>query len=214
MARTRRRCFVIASVLLAVLGSSSAARAAEAGTGPEVTILLYNDAHIPESDLALAEQQATRIFLQSGIRSRWLDCFALATQQGVHCGEVWGPRVFLLRIVLNGRGFDDTVFGTAYLSGSTAGKYADVFYDRIERMHAIWHTSRAGLLGYVAAHEIGHLLLGSHSHAPIGIMRAHWQAEEIRQISMGSLFFSPQQARQMRTRLEAEDAVRLTALGK
>jgi hypothetical protein len=32
------------------------------------------------------------------------------------------------------------------------------------------------MLGSVMAHEIGHLLLGSHAHAISGIMRGHWSA--------------------------------------
>jgi len=84
----------------------------------------------------------------------------------------------------------------------------------VERMHSEWRASLASLLGCVAAHEIGHLLLGSNSHAPLGIMRAHWQAKEIQQMSMGLLVFSPRQAAQMRAGLEAADALRLNVPGK
>jgi hypothetical protein len=48
------------------------------------------------------------------------------------------------------------------------------------------------------AHELGHLLLGSNSHASTGIMRAHWQGEEPRRLSRGNLLFTNEQADQMR----------------
>ena len=47
------------------------------------------------------------------------------------------------------------------------------------------------MLGSVMAHEIGHLLLGSHAHAISGIMRGHWESGELHQIAMGTLRFLP-----------------------
>ena len=45
------------------------------------------------------------------------------------------------------------------------------------------------VLGYVLTHEIGHLLLGSNSHSVSGIMSPHWNDEELRRISEGTLLF-------------------------
>jgi hypothetical protein len=59
----------------------------------------------------------------------------------------------------------------------------------------------ASLLGHVAAHEIGHLLLGSNSHAAAGIMHAHWTAEELASAKVGSLVFLEKESRRMRARL-------------
>ena len=33
------------------------------------------------------------------------------------------------------------------------------------------------ILGRVTAHEIGHLLIGTNSHAPSGLMRASWNVK-------------------------------------
>ena len=35
------------------------------------------------------------------------------------------------------------------------------------------------ILGHAAAHEIGHLLLGSNSHSPFGLMRARWSGQDL-----------------------------------
>jgi hypothetical protein len=51
------------------------------------------------------------------------------------------------------------------------------------------------------AHEIGHLLLGTNAHSALGIMRPHWQGEELRRIGMGTLLFTPQQVRHIQARL-------------
>ncbi len=51
------------------------------------------------------------------------------------------------------------------------------------------------------AHELGHLLLGSNSHSGMGIMRAHWQSEELRRLSRGGLWFTNEQADRMTGKL-------------
>ena len=62
------------------------------------------------------------------------------------------------------------------------------------------------------AHELGHLLLGSNSHSRAGIMRAHWQGEELHRLSRGNLWFTSEQANHMRGKLNgASQPVALTA---
>ena len=68
-------------------------------------------------------------------------------------------------------------------------------------LHANWNVSLADTLGHVMAHELGHLLLGSNSHSGMGIMRAHWQSEELRRLSRGGLWFTNEQADRMTGKL-------------
>jgi hypothetical protein len=68
-------------------------------------------------------------------------------------------------------------------------------------MHESSHVSLASILGHGVAHEIGHLLLGTNSHAETGIMRARWQSEELASVSKGALFFSSNQSQEMRNKL-------------
>ena len=56
------------------------------------------------------------------------------------------------------------------------------------------------------AHEIGHLLLGANSHSCTGIMQAFWSGEELSLAARADMLFTPEQSRQMKTRL-AERAV-------
>ena len=86
----------------------------------------------------------------------------------------------------------------AFLSAEGTGCYSDVFYDRATELHANWNVGLADILGNVMAHELGHLLLGSNSHAGTGIMRAHWQGEELRRLSQGGLWFTNEQGDHMR----------------
>jgi hypothetical protein len=64
------------------------------------------------------------------------------------------------------------------------------------------------------AHDIGHLLLGSTSHSASGIMCAHWNYAELRNVAEGAMSFIPAQPRIMQDRLRVRQSPRmnLTAL--
>ena len=54
------------------------------------------------------------------------------------------------------------------------------------------------ILGDVIAHELGHLLLGTNSHSPVGIMCANWDQDYLRLALRGRQLFSPEQSALMR----------------
>jgi len=76
-----------------------------------------------------------------------------------------------------------------------------VFYDSVEKLHQDWHVSLSRVLGHTMAHEVGHLLLGTHAHSQMGIMRPNWQGQELRRVEMGALLFTPEQGRSIQTKL-------------
>jgi hypothetical protein len=55
-----------------------------------------------------------------------------------------------------------------------SGRIAYIFADRIGQMAWKYLATFDHGLGHAMAHEVGHLLLGAHSHAPAGLMTAHW----------------------------------------
>ena len=68
-------------------------------------------------------------------------------------------------------------------------------------LHTAWNVGLADILGSVMAHELGHLILGSNSHSPTGIMRARWEHGELRRLERGSLVFTDEQAERMRVKV-------------
>jgi hypothetical protein len=106
----------------------------------------------------------------------------------------------VLRIVPKALSAADSMFGMAFLAGN-GGVYGDVFFDSVEILHRDCGASIARVLGHVMAHEVGHLLLGSHSHSSIGIMCPSWHSEQLRRVEKGTLFFTPEQARAMRDKI-------------
>ena len=110
------------------------------------------------------------------------------------CASFAWPTRLAVRIVPRSTRPTSEVFGVAFLSDEGTGCYSDVFYDQAMELHADWHVSLSDLLGNVMAHELGHLLLGSNSHSRAGVMRAHWQEEELhscREATCGSQMSRP-----------------------
>ena len=101
----------------------------------------------------------------------------------------------------------EDIFGVAFLAANGTGTYVDIFYDAVEKLHHESNTSPGRLLGHVMAHEVGHLLIGSHAHSNRGIMCPAWSRRELRSMEMGSLLFTGDQARKMRTRLLSSEIV-------
>src|SRR5208282_5160871 len=57
-----------------------------------------------------------------------------------------------------------------------------IFYDRVEPLLRGHHAPEATILGYVLAHEIGHVLQGIARHSEAGIMRACWTDNDFKQM--------------------------------
>ena len=170
---------------------------------PEITILVYHQEGFSPETLMAGERQAATILRKAGIETRWVDCSAGLERYDAVCRRLDVPTQFAVRIVPQSSGPTDTVFGLAFLGQDGKGKYSDVFWDRCVDMHRDSGVNAATLLGTVAAHEIGHLLLGSNAHSAVGIMAPHWEQEELRHAGMGSLLFTRDQTVRMRTRIRS-----------
>jgi hypothetical protein len=176
---------------------------------PQATITVYNDAAIPPTVLQRAEQRAESIFARASFEVVWVNCPQARSEDARVCNRIDQPGYLTLRIIPDATGsVSDVALGVAFLSHDGAGRYCDVFWKRAEHLRAMSNLDLGGVLGSVMAHEIGHLLLGSNAHSVSGIMRAHWEGDELRRIAMGNLWFVPQQANLMRgkaRRLESAD---------
>ena len=62
---------------------------------------------------------------------------------------------------------------------------------------------RPVILGYLMAHEIGHLLLKSSAHASNGLMSAKWGLRELRGANQVVLRFSNKEVERIRKNLNA-----------
>lgn len=162
----------------------------------EIAVLVNDSAGVKPSVLRKAEQEAARLFDAAGIEIQWVNC-----AETDECRHILGPKEFVLHIVSGGQTRSDFVLGEAFLGEDGRGQYCDVFFDRLQQTQG--DLNLPVLLGAVSAHELGHLLLGSHSHSGIGLMEPRWGQQGLRSIGMGRLLFTPEQARSMRNRISA-----------
>jgi len=199
--------------LVVLLGGSIAVADSAHTATMRMTVLVNNNASVSASVLTQAEGEATRIFGAAGIEVLWINCQdKIASTDGV-CREAPGANQFVLHIVPTGKTSTDLVFGVAFLGQDGSGKYCNVFFDRIEEAHRKLGASTSQMLGTVAAHELGHLLLGSHGHSRWGIMEPVWKEESLRQAGMGAFLFTTEQAKLMKARIERAERVLVSGDG-
>jgi hypothetical protein len=194
-----------------------ARESAESNTVDNLTIALhiYDYAQVEPQELAQAQEEASRVLARVGIEANWLNCPVPGreSQSNEACRSTAGARELVLRILPRAMAErmarEKHSLGFAQLStDGTPGYVANVFYHRVESLTVELNSSRAVILGYALAHEIGHLLLGTTSHSPNGIMRAHWTEKEMLSASAGRFGFLPQQAVRIRGQVQERRAAK------
>ena len=155
--------------------------------------------------------RAPNFFRAAGVDTIWVHCSAPRIQvqsasapaepvtgaEPICDGPVKGSTL-TLRILpgsSHARG-TETVFGFADVGGP-----ASVFWGRIQELaYSVDGDPNEApvILGAVIAHEVGHLLLGTNSHSPTGIMCANWDREYLRLASRSRQLFSPEQSAVLR----------------
>jgi len=192
------------AVVSLVASIVAAARTPDA-LAPRVRLSVFNDAGIPDDTLAQAAARATAILAQSGVELDWLSCGrpdpSDFSQRATPCSAVAWPHQLPVRIVPRGRSIGADIFGQAVLDDAGRGAYSNVYYNNLaaNREHA--QLSDGDMLGFVIAHEVGHLLLGSNSHSPSGLMQARWDSSALHSALHNTLFFTPAQSASLRSRL-------------
>jgi hypothetical protein len=185
---------------------------ASTGDQGQITVIVIDSVGIAPAILRQGEAEAERVFRLAGIEIAWVQCVRGSTDEMSACRAVPGVNEFVLHIVPTGKTSSDSVFGEAFLAEDGSGKYSDVFFDRIEDAHRSLGASVGLMLGAVAAHELGHLLLGSNAHSQVGIMEPVWKKEALREIGMGLLLFTADQSSLMKSRM-GRAAVTVSASG-
>jgi hypothetical protein len=167
-----RNAFTGAAILM-VMGSGAAA-GARRQTEPEsqLTVRVYDLAHVGADDLHQAEERADRIFRQARIRITWVLVSVASEGQEHHNSGEWNPADLHLRLWpragIGSNSFSEETLGFR-LSVETST--AIIIADEVCKRAALQFMNPGELLGLVMAHEIGHLLLRSKAHSSEGIMQ-------------------------------------------
>ncbi len=151
----------------------------EAETPVPLTVRLYNGAG---RDVRLVEvrEVATPILRDAGVDVIFRMCGQSAALAGFvdPCDDPLKPSEVVVRVIdapKSSSTLDPDAYGMTYVIDETnRGWLATVFVDRVQEAAARAEVDASTLLGRVAAHEVGHLLLGRGYHGDTGVMRAQW----------------------------------------
>jgi len=198
------------------LGLAAAVPAQEPGPESRIEILVFNYARVSAETLTQAESRVVTIYRHAGIEMNWVDC-PLTQEAAAHHPECLlspAPARLALRVVAGSMGdqfgLSHDAFGVAsFPEDGGFGGVALVCAQCAERVAQGSKAMYAALLGHVMAHELGHLLLGTQSHTPRGLMHAAWRANELQRVAQGSLLFTSQESERMRR--QVADRLRVEA---
>jgi hypothetical protein len=171
-----------------------------------VTVLVYNYAHLPMQTLREAEDRASLIFRKAGVEVEWADCPLNNEDPSLYpgCPELSGATQVFLRIFQQTATKVETG-GEAFV----AARIANIFWSRVEEQAQRLNVAPPRFLAHTVAHELGHLLLGSNSHSPVGIMTARWDAPTVTRICQEGLYFNRQQSELMRSEMRKRNGQRM-----
>jgi hypothetical protein len=138
------------------------------------TVLVFDSAGVAADTLQAAADTAAHLFSRQAVDIRWVVCRSGPAHRA-ECGKPDGTARLLVRVLPHADRYpvSPAVFGVALQTDSSeAAKHAVVFYDRLTEAAQKARCLVSNVLGYVLAHEVGHLLLGAGKHSASGIMAA------------------------------------------
>jgi hypothetical protein len=196
------RHIVVLGIVTLICAPSPSAGAVTGWT--DVVVRVYDASGVLEGTNRTALDYARKTMQAASIDVIWRLC---ATAQV--CNAPIAPGELAIRIVRSPgpRRYHRLLpLGDAMLdTRSGSGVLATIYIDRVEWLaHEAGAESRV-LLGRAIAHELGHLLLATTTHGPVGLMRALWSQEEVRLGRPRDWSFAPTELAAMRRRAEARD---------
>ena len=170
-----------------------------------VTIRVYDVYGLTPDQYREALAVAAEAFAQAGVQPAWIDCGRAVPAAA--CATPMAAGELLLRIQRHPP--DEGILGEAVVHRDPALNVVATVYAAA----AAERARRAGLplglvVGRIAAHELGHLLLGSTRHSREGLMRPSWILDRPYPVDWA---FAPDDAaaiaRRLRQRPPAAEAV-------
>ena len=168
--------FLTVSLTPSVKGGSAESRLT-------ITVQVIDYAEVPERTLIQAQEEVTKIFHEVGVDTLWRDVSGpfkekLKEPLPQH-SSLSSPLQFriLIRVRSKAKRHRNVLAVAFPGKGDQLGKMVYIFNQRLEELvqKGGLRELKGRILGLTIAHEIGHLLLPTHSHSPTGIMRAEWQ---------------------------------------
>ena len=180
-------------ILAMTCGAAAGAGAAPQREVRDLTVAVAHYAAVDPKTMKEAEGIASEVYRRAGIEIQWVE-------PSTHEGATKLYVNVLSQEMAEPFYVSDETVGFA-IPGSQA---ANVIYERIRRIARRRHVASGLLLGYVIAHELGHLLLPAHSHSSSGLMRPDLDMELA---AMRKLRFTADQVALIQERLTVQQVV-------
>ncbi|MCC6362247.1 MAG: hypothetical protein IT165_01915 [Bryobacterales bacterium] len=179
---------------------------------PTITVHLYDLAGAPNGILDQAIDTTNHLYAGTGVELKWDRQTASIAKPGE--GNSFRPSATPSEVsvrLLPKELSDGLVrsgsakLGFVYPSVDNGYRYlATVLYDRVGRAaRELYDIPLPQLLGYIMAHEVGHLLLGPNAHARGTLMACPWDTDEFRFVKRDQLRFNQKQTAQLRSQASA-----------
>ena len=158
-----------------------------------LTVVVFDYARAPHELVISAAREAHRVYRAAGVETEWILC---NPTRGCDVPESF-VQVKILPRPTKGMNVSSLALGSTITCDATeycAASY--IFYDRVLAFSDDHGSPPDLTLGYVMAHEIGHLMgLG---HRPGGIMTAVFSSQDLHRAASGWLTFARDDARELR----------------
>jgi hypothetical protein len=184
-----------------VVGLAGIAWASPSSAGEvRVTVHVENHARVPATDWEVIQREIEGVYRPAGITLTWAGPLFVPSSE-VPRDDIRRVAVVLVNIQ---EPFDGSALDTADVLGRAVPSIsrAWIFANRVIEITKVGSIDAKQLLARVVAHEIGHLLLNSTTHAPHGIMRAGLALSQA-----GFYGFSDEQASLMRDGIRRHQAI-------
>jgi len=152
--------FRVALVAFGFSIAAGSAWASELGAAQHVAVAVCDLEGVPKLLLHLAQDVAGEVYRDAGVELEWAD-------NDCH------PAEGVFAVSIRSREMAGTLVSDHTIGFAESGtRDATVLYDRVKWFARRYHLNCGVMLGYVIAHELGHLLLPPKSHSAEGVMRA------------------------------------------
>lgn len=215
MRNTSLALAVIGALLLTPRGATAADPAVMDDV--HVTVRTYDITSLPPETRQAALATATAILRGAGVSVSWRACDAVFVRSaGDPCLAPLGRTELSVRFVRlpPPRGHTGALsLGYALVdTRARKGALATLYVDRVAGLAVNCEMDLGTLLGRAAAHEIGHLLLGTRGHTEQGLMQALWSRDALRATDDAVWVFTTREARAMRDALRVRSAQQLAMM--
>ena len=190
------------ATLLVILASPAGAAARPNSRSANLTVRVADAPGTRGIDFSAALDQARMILDDAGITITWMNC--RAGMSANDCQLPLRDNEVIVRLVSanlsNSAGM--VTMGVSLVDPRARhSSLASVYVDLVERAARAAAIDARKLLGRAVAHEIGHLLLNTNTHARGGLMRATWSRVEMQRDESADWLFADQEGEAMRNGL-------------